>query len=118
MKNRLLFFIILIIFGCTKKQEQAPTTLTGDQRVFRGKSIYLSNCIACHNVNPSIDGSVGPAVSGSSLELLEARILRAQYPEAHKPKRESQQMPAFPQLKSEIPAIHAYLNSAEVPKTN
>lgn len=116
MKNRLLFFTILLFFGCTKKPEQAQTALTGEQLASRGKSIYLSNCIACHNVNPSLDGAVGPAVSGSSLELLEKRIQLAQYPEGYKSKRESHQMPALPQLKNEITAIQAYLNSAEVLK--
>jgi hypothetical protein len=33
------------------------------------------------------------------------------YPDGYKPKRETALMPAFPELKNEIPAIHAFLNS-------
>lgn len=73
-------------------------------------SIYKLNCIACHNVDPGKDGVAGPALTGSSKELLEARILRAAYPAGYKPKRDTKQMPALPHLEKEIPAISAYLN--------
>jgi mono/diheme cytochrome c family protein len=75
----------------------------------RGKAIYQSVCIACHNPNPKLDGSLGPAVFGSSLELLETRILRAEYPAGYKPKRRTKLMTALPQYKGEIPAIFEYL---------
>lgn len=77
----------------------------------RGKGIYLSNCIVCHNPNPTLDGSIGPALIGSSLELLEAKLVHHTYPPGYKPKRTSGSMPEFSQLKSDIPAIHAYLES-------
>lgn len=126
MKNQLLFsFWVLSLasfcFGvsCTKKTsvldsktESAP--VSADQLEARGKAIYLSNCIACHDTDPSKDGSVGPAIAGSSLELLEARILKAGYPIGYQPKRQTGQMQALPHLKNEIPALHSYLNSTEV----
>jgi mono/diheme cytochrome c family protein len=77
----------------------------------RGKGVFLSNCIACHNPNPTIDGSIGPAIAGSSLELVTHRVLTRDYPPGYKPKRNSEVMPDFPQLKDDVPAIHAYLNS-------
>lgn len=98
--------------GCTPKSgsSSAPSEMTVEQLKERGRVVYVSSCIACHNVDPSKDGSLGPAVKGSSLELLTARILKAAYPPNYKPKRETAQMPALPHLEKEIPAIHAYLS--------
>lgn len=64
----------------------------------QGKQVYQTNCIACHNVDPKKDGSVGPSVFGSSKELVEARVLRADYPPNYKPKRSTRMMPPFPGL--------------------
>ena len=75
----------------------------------RGTAVYMSVCIACHNVNPSLDGSLGPANAGASRELLEARVLHAAYPPGYQPKRTSKAMPAFPQLAGDIDALTAYL---------
>jgi mono/diheme cytochrome c family protein len=76
----------------------------------RGRTLYMSNCIACHNPNPSQDGALGPAVTGASAELIEARVVDGTYPEGYTPKRDTQVMIALPHLKPEIPAIAAYLN--------
>ena len=76
----------------------------------RGKSVYMASCIACHNTNPKIPGNVGPEIWGSTLELLEARILRAEYPSGYKPKRGTKAMASLPHLKNEIAALHAFLN--------
>ncbi len=75
----------------------------------KGRQVWLSQCVACHNVDPAKDGPVGPAVKGSSRELLEARVLRAQYPPGYKPKRDSKVMPARPDLEASIPDLAAYL---------
>lgn len=108
----LLFLPLLLVnFGCQKPKETNIGPV--DPLVDKGRAVYLSNCIACHNPDPSQNGAIGPAVSGSSIELLEARILYAKYPEGYKPKRETGQMPAFPELKNEIPALHAFLNSVQ-----
>ena len=76
----------------------------------RGRTVYNTNCIACHNSNPKLAGSLGPDVHGSSLELLQTRVMRAAYPEGYKPKKPSAAMPAMPYLKNDIPALHAFLN--------
>ena len=78
--------------------------------ITRGQKVYSQNCVACHNPNPKQDGAVGPAIYGSSLELVSARVLRAAYPPGYKPKRPTGQMPAFAGLEKEIPALHAFLN--------
>ncbi len=75
----------------------------------KGRHVWLAQCIACHNTDPSKDGPVGPAVKGSSSELLEARVLHATYPPGYKPKRDSKVMPARPDLAPSIPDLAAYL---------
>jgi mono/diheme cytochrome c family protein len=72
--------------------------------------IYVQNCIACHNTDPSKPGSVGPEIANSSRELLEMRIIEGKYPAGYTPKRKTSQMPPLPHLKPEIPALEAYLS--------
>ena len=80
-----------------------------------GKQYYAANCTACHNIDPAREGTVGPAVAGSSLELVRARVLKAEYPPGYKPKRDSHLMPAQPFLASEVNDIAAYLSSLPAP---
>jgi mono/diheme cytochrome c family protein len=81
----------------------------GDALVARGRQIYLAQCIQCHNANPAIPGPVGPAVKGASRELLEAKIIRGEYPPGYTPKRPTKVMPPQPTLAPDIPALAAYL---------
>ena len=83
----------------------------GTDLVASGRKAYVANCTACHNPDPTRDGTMGPAIAGASLELLEARVLRAEYPPGYTPKRDSKLMPAQPFLKAELPALAAYLGS-------
>ena len=80
----------------------------------QGQRVYQNVCIACHNGDPTQDGSAGPAIAGSSRELIEARVLRAAYPPGYTPKRQSNAMPRFEYLSDQIDALAAYL--AEVPR--
>ena len=113
MKKNLLGGLMVLLLltlniSCDKKTDvEAPLSPLASN----GRATYLSNCIACHNPDPRQAGSVGPDIAFSSLELIEARVTKAQYPTGYKPKRESHMMPPFPQLAKEVPAIHAYLNS-------
>jgi len=101
--------LVLALAGCEKKsQTPTKTAAAGDPN--RGRAIYLSNCAACHNTDPSKDGTVGPAIKGSSRELIEARVLRAAYPPGHTPKRKTAAMPAQPYLEPSIPDLAAFLN--------
>ncbi len=75
----------------------------------RGRRIYIATCILCHNVDPSKPGSQGPAVKGSSVELLEAKVLRKTYPPGYKPQRTTRAMPTYPQVRKRIPDIAAFL---------
>jgi mono/diheme cytochrome c family protein len=75
----------------------------------RGRQVYLSQCTACHAMDPSKPGPVGPEVKGPSRELLEAKILKGTYPPGYKPKRPTAVMPPQPHLAADIPALAAYL---------
>jgi len=104
----LLLLLVFLLNACGKDSDRpVETTRAGDPG--RGRQIYAANCVACHNPDPSRDGSLGPAIKGSSQELLEARILRAAYPPGYTPKRNTNVMPAQPYLKSAIPDLAAFL---------
>ena len=62
-------------------------------------------------MNPAQDGALGPAVAGSSLELLEARVVHGRYPEGYAPKRDSRVMVPLPHLEPQLTELAAYLAS-------
>lgn len=96
--------LVALCLGCQRGSEDAGP-------VERGKRAYVANCLACHNADPALDGTLGPAIAGSSLALVEARIMRAEYPPGYTPKRPSALMPAQPYLKGDVPDLAAYLES-------
>jgi mono/diheme cytochrome c family protein len=104
MKSILYMRIVLLVLLLVTLQAKASKLYE------QGKDVYMNNCIACHNADPSSEGSIGPAVDKSSKELVEARVLHASYPKDYKPKRNTHIMYEFPQLKDDIDAITAYLN--------
>ena len=75
----------------------------------KGKQVYMTNCIACHNVDPSKPGAIGPEVKGASKALLTARVISAGYPKGYKPKRPTKMMPPQPHLKASIADLAAFL---------
>lgn len=90
----------MVLFAC----ERAPLT-----PLEQGRRAYQANCIACHHRDPARDGTLGPAIACSPPELIEARVLRAEYPPGYTPKRDSSLMPAQPYLKSDLPGLAAFL---------
>ncbi|MCE3259886.1 MAG: cytochrome [Bacteroidetes bacterium] len=119
MKYLVFISLFLVFSGCTKKDAATTSSSDGaaaassseEQLVARGQTIYKMNCIACHNPDPAVEGPTGPSIKGSSLELVQLRVLKAQYPEGYKPKRDTKVMPPLPHLEKEVPAIHAFLNA-------
>ena len=78
----------------------------------RGEHYYQNICTACHNGDPTLDGTLGPAIAGSSRELIEAKMIRGEYPPGHTPKRDTSTMPRFEFLAPEIDGLATYLNEA------
>jgi mono/diheme cytochrome c family protein len=101
----LVIFFTLVVSACSKKSEQSGQN--PDWK--RGRAVYVANCVACHNSDPSKDGPIGPALKGSPKELIEYRVLRTEYPPGYQPKRNTKIMPTFPFLKTEIPYLAVYL---------
>jgi len=81
--------------------------------IARGKHYYDNVCIACHNGNPTVDGTLGPALAGASLDVIQAKVMRGEYPEGYTPKRDTGTMPRFQYLEPELEGIAAYLASVE-----
>ena len=75
----------------------------------RGRQVYLAQCTACHASDPAQNGPLGPALRGSSQELLEARVVRGTYPPGYTPKRPSAVMQPMPHVAPSIPDLAAYL---------
>ena len=103
MKRRLGVGLLLVALGgCSQESKLSP-------EAERGRQIYQSQCIACHNPDPSQVGSVGPGVRGASAELLKAKIVDGTYPPGYTPKRPTRVMQPLPQLAKDVPALAEYL---------
>jgi mono/diheme cytochrome c family protein len=86
----------------------------------RGKRVYLSNCIQCHNRDPNLKGSIGPELVDAPLEVMTAKVMTGKYPNplpaGFVPKRKTSAMRKLPQLQKYIPAIHAWVQSMKKKK--
>jgi mono/diheme cytochrome c family protein len=95
--------------SCTKGGDSTAPSAPVPPLALQGKHVYMANCTACHNSDPTRDGAVGPAIAGSSLELVRARVMEAKYPPGYTPKRQSHAMAPLPHLKDQIEALQAFL---------
>ena len=100
------------LFGLACSESSSPSSGSDPTRaasIERGRKIYENVCIACHNGDPTQPGSLGPQIAGASLELIEAKVLRAEYPPGYTPLRPSQAMPKYEYLKDRLGDVAAYL---------
>ena len=83
--------------------------------IAKGKEIYLSTCIKCHNKDPNVKGAIGPELTDAPLEIMQAKVATGRYPdvlpEGFVPKRKTKQMIKQPQALADVPSIHAYVQS-------
>jgi mono/diheme cytochrome c family protein len=96
----------ILAVACTSESEES-----GDPAVARGEKIYRNICVVCHNADPNQPGQLGPANAGASRELLEAKLLRGEYPAGYTPQRNTQQMPRFEFLEPNLDDLAAFLAS-------
>ena len=86
----------------------------------KGKRIWLSACIQCHNKDPNIKGSIGPEVVDAPYEVMYSKVMTGKYPDklppGFIPKRKSRAMRKLPQYKNDIPSIYAYVQSLKKKK--
>ncbi len=99
-----LALIAITAMACAGESEES-----GDPAVARGKKIYRNICVVCHNADPNQPGPLGPGIAGASRELLEAKLLRGEYPAGYTPQRDTQQMPRFEYLEPTLEDIAAFL---------
>ena len=108
-RNFALLVLALLTFelwtACGKKAS------AGEDGGVSGRSLYAIHCTACHNANPAMDGSLGPAIKGSSLELIQARVLRAEYPAGYAAKRNTHIMPKLPLTEADVESLQVFLNA-------
>jgi mono/diheme cytochrome c family protein len=93
--------------ACSKPSPAEP------QNVASGRQVYMTNCASCHNNNPNIAGSSGPAIAGSPRDLIEARVLHQSYPPGYKPQRNTHLMRKLPWLAPKIDDLAAFLAYAK-----
>ncbi len=77
--------------------------------IARGQAVYMANCTVCHNPDPNQAGGLGPEVAHASRELLDAKVLRSEYPAGYTPVRDTKVMVALPHLEPDLDALAAFL---------
>ena len=91
-----------------------------DASIDKGKRIWLTTCIQCHNRDPNKKGPIGPETVDAPLEVLRVKVMTGKYPEplpaGFVPKRKTKAMRPLPQFKNDIEAIHAYVQSVKAKK--
>ena len=105
MLDRRVLVILLsgaLLAGCSPGPALSP-------EAERGRHVYASQCTSCHSSDPAQNGPLGPAVKGSSRELVEARVVRGTYPPGYTPKRPSAIMQPMPNLAGSVDDLTAYL---------
>jgi len=80
--------------------------------VERGRIVYMTNCVLCHNEDPNLPGNQGPAIAGSSRELVYDRVMYLTYPPGYTPKQSTHIMRPLPQLVNRIDDLTAFLAEA------
>jgi mono/diheme cytochrome c family protein len=103
---------LALTLACSEGETSDPQAAL----VKRGQQVYAINCTACHALEPTQVGPVGPAIAGSPLALLEAKVLRNEYPPGYTPQRDTRAMIPFAHLEPELPALAAYLAAAATPQ--
>jgi mono/diheme cytochrome c family protein len=79
----------------------------------RGSRVYAANCTACHNRDPALQGTLGPAIAGSSSELVRSMVLTGAPPGGYAPGRSGPRMPPLPYLQGDLDALSTYLQSLD-----
>lgn len=102
------FLMGVIAFIVIPNASSAATTGNAE----KGEEIYRANCYACHGVDPSHDGPLGPAIRGSSEKLMKIRLQKGgkYYPRGYTPKRQTAVMPPMAHLVPHLKDLLAYIN--------
>ena len=106
------FISSLLLFSSLLLADQAPLD--------KGRRLYFSNCIQCHNKDPNLKGSIGPEMVDAPLVIMTSKVMTGKYPAVlpagFVPKRKSSAMKKIPKLQNDIPAIYAWVQSVKKKK--
>lgn len=108
LAKALMAFALFISLTNLKADEAANS-----KQLERGKAVYMSTCIACHNRDPNKKGSIGPELVGTPLEVMMLKVPKGEYPKDYTPKRKTKIMQKWPQFAKDVPAIHAWIESVK-----
>lgn len=88
--------------------------------VDKGRRLYFSNCISCHNRDPNLKGAIGPEIVDAPIEIMRTKVLTGRYPEklpaGFIPKRKTKLMRPIKKLEKDIPDIYAWVQSVKKTK--
>jgi mono/diheme cytochrome c family protein len=105
MRSLVPLAFVALLLACSADEASDPAAALAK----RGEPVYHANCTACHALDPAQAGPVGPPVAGASPALLEAKVLRNQYPPGYTPLRDTQAMIPLVHLAPELPALAEFL---------
>ena len=97
---------LLVLTACGGETDSSV-----DPAVARGQMIYRNICVVCHNADPNQPGILGPPIAQSTRALLEAKVLRGEYPKDYTPALDTHQMPQFEYLEPNLDDLEAFLAS-------
>jgi len=104
-------FALVALFGALACGGERNDAAGLDAAATRGKLVYGNVCTACHNADPRKPGALGPEIAGAAQELIEAKVLRNEYPPGYTPKRPGATMPKYEYLAPNTADLAAYLTS-------
>lgn len=103
--------LLICFFVCSAHAEDLTS---------KGRRLYLSNCIQCHNKDPNLKGSIGPAMVDAPIEVMTSKVMTGLYPNplpaGFVPKKTTKSMRKIPKLQKDIPAIYAWVQSVKKKK--
>src|SRR5687768_2988430 len=86
----------------------------------KGRRLYFSTCIQCHNKDPNVKGSMGPELVDSPLVIMQHKVKTGRYPEVlpagYVPKRKTKLMRPLPRVEKDVPSIYAWIQSVSKKK--
>jgi mono/diheme cytochrome c family protein len=95
----------LLLAGCSDGAPRSPSAE-------RGRQVYVAQCGACHHPSdPARPGALAPEIAGVPRAVLEAKILRGDYPDGYRPKRPTRIMPPMPALGPELGPLADFLGA-------
>jgi mono/diheme cytochrome c family protein len=112
LRGAAFVFVAVLSLGLGACKKDEPNADPAKALADKGRTLYSLRCASCHNpADPTQAGALGPALAGSSRELLDGKLNRGEYPAGYSPKRSTKLMQRLPHSAEELDALHAYLNS-------